>query len=176
MHVTINAESMDIKDQVIIDFSKHITINIKPIKRISHFQAPKKQKKKVGLWKTNHTSGDFSLALNLATRSEVVTGAFCNKTALISSSVTGPAVDADPAFADDDVTADDVDPAFADDGVPLGGTLPLEADALSSFTEDFESCPSKVQIKLQRKTNFFLTYLQLQRCKFMSFSNIQFLI
>ena len=56
----------------------------------------------------------------------MVTGAFCNKTALISSSVTGPADDVDPVFTDDD-------------GVPFGVAVTLEADEPSSFTEDFDS-------------------------------------
>lgn len=101
---------------------------------------PRKQERKKDYGRQN-TSGDFNLALNLATRSDVVTGAFCNNTALISSSVTGPAVDAEPAL--EDALAADVDPAFAEDGVPLEGALPFEADVFSSFTEVFDSCPSK---------------------------------
>lgn len=73
-----------------------------------------------------HTSGDLSLALKLATRSCVVTGVFCIKTALISSSVTGP--------------ADDVDAVFDDDGgVPFEGTLFLEVGTVSSLDEGFNS-------------------------------------
>lgn len=67
----------------------------------------------------------FSLGLNLATRSCVVTGAFCNNTALISSSVTGPADVVDTVFDDDD-------------GVPLGALL-FEAETFSSLTEVFIS-------------------------------------
>ena len=56
----------------------------------------------------------------------MVTGAFCNKTALISSSVTGPADDVDPVFTDDD-------------GVPFAVAVTLEGDGPSSFAEDFDS-------------------------------------
>lgn len=51
----------------------------------------------------------------------MVTGAICNKTALISSSVTDP--------------ADDVDPAFTDDvgGVTFGVAVTFEVDGPSSF-------------------------------------------
>lgn len=70
------------------------------------------------------TSGDLSLALKLATRSCVVTGVFCIKTALISSSVTGP--------------ADDVGPVF-DDGVGFEGPLLLGGGTVSSFKEGFSS-------------------------------------
>lgn len=64
----------------------------------------------------DHTAGVRSLALNFATRSWVVTGVFCIKTALISSSVTGPADDVPAALEEDD-------------GVPFGGTLLLEGGA-----------------------------------------------
>ena len=74
------------------------------------------------------TSEDLSLALNLATRSCVVTGVFCIKTTLISSSLTGPeAVVEDPAF---------------DDGagvVPFEEALLLDADPFSSLTVSFGS-------------------------------------
>lgn len=72
---------------------------------------------------TKHTSGHLSLALNFATRSCVVTGVFCIKTALISSSVTG--------------TADGVPTVLEDDDVPFEGKLFLEAGDGSSLTEDF---------------------------------------
>jgi len=73
------------------------------------------------------TSEDLSLALNLATRSWVVTGVFCLKTALISSSLTGPeAVAEDPGFDDDG-------------GVPLGGALLLDAGPFTSLADDFGS-------------------------------------
>lgn len=70
----------------------------------------------------DHTSCNLSLALNLATRSCVVTGVLCTKTVLISSSVTGP--------------LDDVGSTFTD-GVPFEGVLLLEADAGSSLVETF---------------------------------------
>ena len=75
---------------------------------------------------TELTSEHLSLALNLATRSCVVTGLFCIKTALISSSVTGPAA----------VVAED--PAF-DEGVEaiFGCALLLGANPFSSLTDDF---------------------------------------
>jgi hypothetical protein len=77
--------------------------------------------------KEEHTSGVLSRDLNLATRSCVVTGPFCNKTALISSSVTGP-------------VEPEVDPVFDDGGVTLGVAVPLVAGELSSFTAGFTSC------------------------------------
>lgn len=82
-----------------------------------------------------HTSVDLSLALNLATRSCVVTGAFCNKTALISSSVTGPAAEVDPALEDGvpEVDPVGVDTGLEDDCVPLGGMLLFEAGEFSSL-------------------------------------------
>lgn len=87
-----------------------------------------KAKEKVEL-----TSGDLNLALNLATRSCVVTGVFCDKTALISSSLTGPeAVVEGPAFDDDGC------------GVLFGGGLLLEADPLTSLVDDFDSWFSKI--------------------------------
>lgn len=55
----------------------------------------------------------------------MVTGAFCNNTALISSAVTGP-------------EAADVDPVF-DDDAPLADALLFEEDAFSSLAEDFVS-------------------------------------
>lgn len=69
------------------------------------------------------TSFVFSLDLNLATRSCVVTGFFCNRTARISSSETGPVGGggAGPLFDAD-----------AGDG-PLVGGLVL-VGALSPFT------------------------------------------
>lgn len=58
----------------------------------------------------------------------MVTGVFCLKTALISSSLTGPeAVAEDPGFDDDD------------GGVPLGGALLLDADPFTSLADDFGS-------------------------------------
>lgn len=58
----------------------------------------------------------------------MVTGVFCNKTALISSSLTGPeAVVADPAFEDEG------------GGVPFGGALLLDEDPLTSLTDGFVS-------------------------------------
>lgn len=75
------------------------------------------------------TSEDLSLALNLATRSCVVTGVFCFKTALISSSLTGPEAGVEgPAFDDD-----------GGKGVPFGGTLLLGIGAVSSLTDGFSS-------------------------------------
>lgn len=74
-----------------------------------------------------HTSGVFSLALNLATRSCVVTGVFCDSTALISSSVTSP-------VGDDAIG--DVDEVFEE---PFACAPDLEEGTVSSFTEDFNS-------------------------------------
>lgn len=76
-------------------------------------------------YRGKHTSVDFSLALKLATRSCVVTGALCNRTALISSSVTGPAFD--------------VPAALDDDGVGFEDELLFEPDGFSSLIEDFGS-------------------------------------
>ena len=73
-----------------------------------------------------YTSLDFNLDLNLPTRSCVVTGVFCIKTARISSSVTGPVYDVDAAFEDNG-------------GAPFVGTLTFEAGTVSSF-EGFTSC------------------------------------
>ena len=75
------------------------------------------------------TSGDLSLALNLATRSCVVTGVFCIRTALISSSLTGPEdVEDDPAFDDDGGVA----------GATFVGALLFDTEPFSSLT-DFSS-------------------------------------
>lgn len=59
----------------------------------------------------------------------MVTGVFCIKTALISSSLTGPeaVVVEDPAFDDDG------------GGVIFGGALLLDAVPFSSLTDDFSS-------------------------------------
>jgi len=57
----------------------------------------------------------------------VVNGVLCIRTALISSSVTGPeAALEDPAFDDGG-------------GVPFEGALLLDEDPLTSFAEDFGS-------------------------------------
>lgn len=56
----------------------------------------------------------------MATRSCVVIGIFCSKTALTSSSLTSPAA------------GDDPDSGGVDDG-PLAGTQLLEVAAVSSF-------------------------------------------
>jgi len=71
------------------------------------------------------TSGHLSLALNLATRSCVVNGVFCIKTALISSSLTGP-----EAMGEE---------TPLDDGTPFAGVLFLDADPFSSLIVDFGS-------------------------------------
>jgi len=52
----------------------------------------------------------------------VVTGVFCLKTALISSSLTGP-------------VAVPEDPGFDDGGVPLVGALLLDADPFISLVD-----------------------------------------
>lgn len=73
------------------------------------------------------TSWDFSLALNLATKSCVVTGATERRTVLISSSVTGATEDVGPVLLD-------VEPD------PFAGALGLEEEGGSSLTpDDFES-------------------------------------
>lgn len=79
------------------------------------------------------TSLVFSLDLNLATRSCVVTGVFCCRTTLISSSVTGPVAGAGAAFDD------------AEGVAPLEVAVPFEDEAFSSFT-GFDSC---IQTKIQ---------------------------
>lgn len=82
-----------------------------------------------GKAKVNLTSEDLSLALNLATRSCVVTGVFCIKTALISSSLTGPeAAVEDPVFDD-----------AGGGGVPFEGALLLVVDPFTSLADDFVS-------------------------------------
>jgi hypothetical protein len=77
-----------------------------------------------GKAKLELTSEDLSLALNLPTRSCVVTGVFCIKIALISSSLTGPEAAVE-------------DPAFDDGGIPFGGALLLDVDPFTSFTDGF---------------------------------------
>jgi len=74
------------------------------------------------------TSGLLSLALNLATRSCVVNGVFCIKTALISSSLTGPETMGEEPPLDDGAG-----------GTPFAGALFLDADPFSSLTVDFGS-------------------------------------
>lgn len=54
----------------------------------------------------------------------MVTGFFCSRTALISSSVTGPVEGVEAVFADDD----------DDDDAPLDALF-LAADGTSSFTD-----------------------------------------
>lgn len=70
----------------------------------------------------DHTSLDLSRPGKLLTRSRVVMGDFCIKTALISSSDTGPAG-----------PPDGVEPVFKDAAVPFAGTLFSEAG--SSLTD-----------------------------------------
>jgi len=75
------------------------------------------------------TSGHLSLALNLATRSCVVNGVFCIRTALISSSLTGP-----EAMGEEEPPLDD-----GVGGTPFEGVLFLDVDPFSSLTVDFGS-------------------------------------
>jgi len=78
----------------------------------------------------------LSLALNLETRSCVVTCFFSIRTARISSSVTGPVA------AEDDDAGAEAGSAFT----AFVGVLDLETVfALSSFKEDFGSCLQRLQ-------------------------------
>lgn len=77
------------------------------------------------------TSFVFNLDLNLARRSIVVTGVFGSRTALISSSVTGPVAGADTLFDDVGGIA------------PLGCAALFMDEAFSSFTALVSCIPIK---------------------------------